>query len=223
MNTQISGISFAYPVRTGVSTKIFDGANATFSPGKFYAITGPSGSGKTTLFRLFSREISPAEGTILISGRNIDDIDKEDLRQKVIAQVFQDYRLVPYLSAGDNALLPLEIIHGKITPENRKKMDESFELLGISHLRDTQTHLLSGGEQQRVAIARALAVKPHLLLADEPTGALDANNTEHIGELLRQVSHEQNITVLCATHDSRLAKYTDAIFRIENYALRLQP
>lgn len=178
---------------------------------------GPSGSGKTTLFRLASGELTPDGGEVLIDDQDLTTIGPAKVRRTVVARVHQDYRLIPYLSALDNVQLPLEI-SGKL----RGQEDRSLQVLKQLGLRDhvsARADTLSGGEQQRVAIARCLVRDPHIILADEPTGALDELATSEISALLATVAHDMNLVVIVATHDPNVAVHADVVWRIHDRSM----
>lgn len=207
---EFSGVRFAY----GSSRTIFESADWSFEPGLMHAVMGPSGSGKTTLFRLASGELHPDEGRVLIEGQDLTLMDSVVLRRTLVARVHQDYRLVPFLDALDNVRLPQEIA-GTLRA-NPTRARELLERLGLGERLHGPVERLSGGEQQRVALARALVGSPRMILADEPTGALDEEATELIATLLGQVAQEWGIVVVVATHDQDVAAHADAVVRIHS-------
>lgn len=209
----VSDLSFAYGDRHAV----FEHAHWQFAPGRMHAVMGPSGSGKTTLFRLISKELLPDSGVVMIDGKDLAGIDGVRLRRSLVARVYQDYRLVPYLDALDNTRLPQEIVNTLAAEPDRA--EDLLTRLGLGdHLHD-RTENLSGGEQQRVAIARALVTSPRAILADEPTGALDEDSTAEISTLLAEVAHEWGLTVIVATHDEAIAGRADHVVRIHHHVL----
>ena len=179
------------------------------SVGEFLSVVGPSGSGKSTLLGLVAGLDAPTSGGIIVDGVDITALSEDELaklRGLKIGFVFQFFHLIPSLTALENVLVPLEIA-GK-----RHARDIAYDLLVDLDLVDRAHHFpsqLSGGEQQRVAIARALANAPPILLADEPTGNLDSNNSEHVTDLLFQINRKRLTTVVLVTHDLKLASKAD--------------
>ncbi|MFD0704183.1 ATP-binding cassette domain-containing protein [Alloscardovia venturai] len=218
MKIVLRNLSFSY-VSASRERKIFENVNFTFGSDRVYSIMGPSGTGKTTLFKLLSNDLEPSEGTILFDDRDSHTLKPQYVRSHIISRIYQDYLLVPYMTAGENILLSREILGTKTSLEEKENAHHLLDLVGIGNLKDTPVRLLSGGEQQRVCIARALASQVPILLADEPTGALDKENTLKIGELLRKVAHERSITVLVATHDPLLAEEVDEQCVIDNFRI----
>jgi putative ABC transport system ATP-binding protein len=178
--------------------------------GQCLAIIGPSGSGKSTLLGLIAGLDSPSSGDILIDGVDITKLDEDALarlRGEKIGFVFQFFHLVPSLTAIENIQVPMEIAGRKDAATRAQLLLDEVGLHDRGHHYPSQ---LSGGEQQRVAIARALANNPPLILADEPTGNLDSTNGRHILELLLQVRHTRNVTLVLVTHDLNVAAVADA-------------
>jgi putative ABC transport system ATP-binding protein len=186
-----------------------DGVSFTIPRGDYCAIVGPSGSGKSTLMNILGGLDTPTDGRITIAGNDIGAMTDDDLavfRNQTIGFVFQSFNLLPRLTALENVELPM--IYGGVLPNERK--ERAAELLHRVGLRERMGHRptqLSGGQQQRVAIARALAGKPALLLADEPTGALDTNTGAEILGLFGQLNQE-GATVVLVTHDHDVARAT---------------
>jgi len=178
--------------------------------GQCLAIIGPSGSGKSTLLGLIAGLDSPSSGEILIDGVDITKLDEDRLarlRGEKIGFVFQFFHLVPSLTAIENIQVPMEIAGRKDAVVRAQALLDEVGLHDRGHHYPSQ---LSGGEQQRVAIARALANNPPLILADEPTGNLDSTNGRHILDLLLQVRHTRNVTLVLVTHDLNVAAVADA-------------
>ncbi|MSQ11902.1 MAG: ABC transporter ATP-binding protein [Dehalococcoidia bacterium] len=191
--------------------------------GEFIALIGRSGSGKTTLLNLLAGLDQPTSGSILFDGRDlagVSEAETVELRRKTVGFVFQSFGLLPLLSAYENVELPLRI-NGVGARERRQRVDQVLKQVGLGKRAHHRPYELSGGEQQRVAIARALAARPQVIFADEPTGELDSLTGEAIAHLLRDVSKEENITVVVATHDLRLSSMTDRVLEMEDGRLRL--
>ncbi|MDO4665099.1 MAG: ATP-binding cassette domain-containing protein [Actinomycetaceae bacterium] len=191
---------------------------ASFDAGMFHAVMGPSGSGKTTLLNLLDGSLTPDHGTIILAGRLIESYSRCELRSRVLTRVYQDYRLVPFLSAVDNVRLAQQAA-GSLRSHPLLAL-EYLERLGVKELAEYPVDNLSGGEAQRVAIARALVNSPQVLFADEPTGALDEKNSHEIGVLLRELSHELNVCLVVVTHDPALAALADRVVEVHDYRLR---
>ena len=190
----------------------------TVDPGEFVSIVGPSGSGKSTLFYVLGGLTSPTSGSLTIRGQDfsrLSDAERTKLRRAHIGFVFQRFNLLPTISAGDNIELAHDIADtGK--PLDRGLLDHLTELLGIKGRLQHLPNELSGGEQQRVAIARALITKPAIVLADEPTGNLDTQNSDAVLEMLRVSSRELGQTVLMITHNPEAAMIADRILHMRD-------
>ncbi|KKG12051.1 ABC transporter ATP-binding protein [Methanosarcina sp. 2.H.A.1B.4] len=183
--------------------------NAEFKKGEFTAIIGPSGSGKSTMMNLVGCLDVPSEGEIFLKSKNIASLEESDLaalRGKTIGFIFQQYNLIPGMTALENVLLPLEIqeIDDDIA---EKRAKELLTLVGLSDKMKNRPSQLSGGQQQRVSIARALASNPDIILADEPTGALDSVTGKEVMTMLYRLWKENGKTVIMVTHDMHLAQY----------------
>lgn len=180
-----------------------------FRKGEFAAIIGPSGSGKSTMMNLVGCLDIPTKGEIFLKGRNIAWLEESELaalRGRTIGFVFQQYNLIPGMTALENVLLPLEIqeIDDRIAERKAKKL---LSLVGLSDKIQHKPSQLSGGQQQRVSIARALACNPEIILADEPTGALDSVTGRELLAMLYRLWKEEGKTIVMVTHDLHLAKY----------------
>jgi ABC-type lipoprotein export system ATPase subunit len=186
--------------------------------GSLVVIKGPSGSGKTTLLNLIAGLDDPTEGEILVDGRAWDVMPVQehlDLRRRRIGFVYQTFGLLPFLSAAENVEVPLRLV-GTVPRKRAARVDEVLELVGLSERAAHRVYELSGGEQQRTALARALANHPSILLADEPTGQLDAATGESIIALIRSVIAETGITVIVASHDSSVAEAADWVYELSD-------
>ena len=198
--------------------RVLKGVDLDLHAGELTLMMGPSGSGKTTLLSILGCILSPSEGALAIAGEKTEGMSKEDLanlRRKHVGFVFQGYNLVPTLSAVENVMLALDLrdIRG---PEAYEAAVVALEQVGLGHRMNAAPSKMSGGEKQRVAIARSLAGSPSVILADEPTAALDSQNGEAVMELLSQVAQDTNRAVLAVTHDHRTLKYADRIVRIDD-------
>lgn len=192
--------------------------NVSFSvdKGEFVAIIGPSGSGKSTLLHILGGVDVPTSGSIIINGEDISKLNETALaifRRRQIGLIYQFYNLIPILTVEENLTLPLRLDGRK--PDERQT-EYLVKTLGLENRLDHLPNQLSGGQQQRVSIGRALINNPALMLADEPTGNLDSENSKEIVSLLRKFNKEQNQTVIIITHDERIALAADRIIEIED-------
>jgi putative ABC transport system ATP-binding protein len=188
---------------------ILDAVNLTIPRGQFVSVVGPSGSGKSTLLGLVAGLDSPTSGEIYLDGRDITKMKEDalaELRGEKLGFIFQSFHLIPSLTAYENILVPMEIAG---LPKARARAQALLEEVGLSQRGHHYPNQLSGGEQQRVAIARAFANEPPILLADEPTGNLDAKNGAHIFDLLIQLNRTRGTTLVLVTHDHDLAGRAD--------------
>ena len=185
-----------------------DGVSLTVAPGEFVALTGPSGSGKTSLLSLIGDLDRPTEGEIEIDGTSITEWETGRLHREVVGFVFQHHHLLPHLPARMNVEIPL-IGNGLSRSERRERAVELLKAVRLEHRLESMAVHLSGGERQRVALARALANDPRLLLADEPTGALDSDDTERILDLLGELRERRGMTVLMVTYDEGISRRAD--------------
>lgn len=186
------------------------GVNMEVARGEFLSVIGPSGSGKSTLFNILGGLAAPTDGQVVIDGEDIQkltDAQRTELRQRKIGFVFQKYNLLPTLTGLDNIKI------ARFLARNNDPLPAEFinllEMLNISNRLDHKPRALSGGEQQRIAIARALVNKPAILLADEPTGNLDTENSTVVLGLLRRLNEETGQTILMITHNPEAAAYAD--------------
>ncbi|WP_130866387.1 ABC transporter ATP-binding protein [Acidipropionibacterium timonense] len=181
-------------------------------PGQFVAVMGPSGSGKSTLLAVAGGLDQPTKGTVTISGQCTAGLTRDDLariRRRQLGFVFQDFNLVPTLTAQENVALPLEL-DGVSTPQARSAARQALERIGLADLADRFIDEMSGGQQQRVAIARAIVGDRRLVLADEPTGALDSATGDEVMALVRQLADE-GVAVVLVTHEARHAAWADRV------------
>jgi putative ABC transport system ATP-binding protein len=193
------------------------GVDLDVQPGEFVSIVGPSGSGKSTLFHIVGGLTPPTSGSIHIAGRDLlgmSDAERTELRKATVGFVFQKYNLLPTLTARDNIEIARDIArrNGPLDPQ----FLEVLRLLGIAGRLDHKPRALSGGEQQRVAIARAIVNQPAILLADEPTGNLDTENSNAVLAILRDLNQRLGQTILMITHNPDAAGYGDRIVRMRD-------
>lgn len=193
-----------------------DGVNFSVEKGEFVAIVGTSGSGKSTLLHMLGGLDRPTGGSVEVDGKEIFSLKDEELtifRRRKIGFVFQNYNLVPVLNVYENIVLPVQL-DGK-TPD-ASYIDSIIETLGLERKLENLPNNLSGGQQQRVAIARALASKPAIILADEPTGALDSSTGRLVMDLFHKLHREQGKTIVLITHNQELAEETQRIVTIRD-------
>ena len=199
-------------------TKVVALDNVSFSvkQGEFVAIIGPSGSGKSTLLHILGGVDVPTKGSVIINGTDISTLDETNLaifRRRQIGLIYQFYNLIPILTVEENLTLPL-LLDGR--KPNQKIIDSLVKTLGLENRLKHLPSQLSGGQQQRVSIGRALTNNPALMLADEPTGNLDSENTKEIISLLKKFNKENNQTLIVITHDERIALAADRVIAIED-------
>ena len=196
--------------------KALDNVSFSVEKGEFVAIIGPSGSGKSTLLHILGGVDVPTSGNVIINDTDISTLDKTALaifRRRQIGLVYQFYNLIPILTVEENLTLPL-LLDGR--KPDKKQIDELIKKLGLENRLDHLPNQLSGGQQQRVSIGRALVNHPALMLADEPTGNLDSENSKEIVALLRHFNKALNQTVIIITHDEKIALSADRIISIED-------
>ena len=220
-----------YAVEVENLTKIYGGgetavtaladASLQVKPGELVAILGPSGSGKTTLLTAIGLINEPSRGRVILDGATVADggwvpgLDLKRVRREKIGFIFQAHNLIPFLTARENVMVALEI-NGTPKREARGRADELLEALNLGHRKGTYPAFLSGGESQRVAIARALANRPKVILADEPTAALDTENGRNVMVLLKKLAVENHSAILVVTHDHRMVEGFDRIFDVRD-------
>ena len=192
-----------------------DGITLDIDKGEFVAIVGKSGSGKSTLMNIIGAWDVPTSGTYLLGGKDVgkmSDNQLADIRNKMIGFVFQQYNLLPRMNILENVELPLLYAH-VATHEREKRALEALEKVGLAEKAKQMPKQLSGGQQQRVSIARALAADPSLILADEPTGALDSKTSRQVLDFFKKI-HEEGNTVIMITHDNSIAIEAKRVIRI---------
>ncbi len=213
---EIIGLTKTYQVGD-VPVRALRGVNLEVGEGEFVAIIGASGSGKSTLFHVLGGLTPASSGTVRIKGRDLagmTNAERTDLRKTVVGFVFQRYNLLPTLSAEDNIRIVRYIAN------RNSEFDPSFQevirLLGIADRMKHKPRALSGGQQQRVAIARGIVNSPAILLADEPTGNLDSENSAAVLKLMKDLNRRLGQTILMITHDSDAASYADRVVRMRD-------
>ena len=191
-----------------------DDVNLTVNKGEIVAVVGASGTGKSTLLHVMGGVDTPNEGNVIVDGKDITRLTDEEMsvfRRRKIGFVFQAYHLIPVLTVEENIKMPILLDHRK---PDRDYIDHIIEMLGLKDRRKHLPNQLSGGQQQRAAIARALANRPALILADEPTGALDSKNGNEVITLLQDSVKKLDQTLVLITHNIDLAREADRIVRI---------
>lgn len=202
---------------TGEDTvKALDGIDLDICKGEFLAVVGTSGSGKSTLLHMLGGLDNPTSGEVIIDGRNISGLSRDELtvyRRRKIGFVFQNYNLLPLMNVYENIVLPIKL--DGIKPDN-DYIEEILKLLKLEDKKYFMPNQLSGGQQQRVALARALAIKPAIILADEPTGNLDSRTSQDVLGLIKISSQNLAQTIVMITHNEEIAQMADRIIRIED-------
>lgn len=197
--------------RGGLTVTALDHVTVEVQTGDFCAFIGPSGCGKSTLLNLVAGLDHPTSGTIILNGRPTGGFTRDEwtlARREWLGLVFQAFHLVPGLTAAENVAFPL-LLRGERGAGVRTRVDEALKLVGMAHRRNHRPGELSGGEQQRVAVARAIVHRPHVILADEPTGNLDSQHGGEIVALLRTLVTHFRMTVLLVTHSAAAAEAAD--------------
>lgn len=214
MILELKGIYKNY-IQGTMDVPVLKDINLAVEEGEYVAIMGPSGSGKSTLMNIIGCLDKPTAGQYYLDGEEIGNYNDKELsfvRNKSIGFVFQTFNLLPRMTALDNVALPLQ--YAKVPKRERKaKCLHALELVGLSDRVDFKPTQLSGGQKQRVAIARAMVNNPKILLADEPTGALDSKSGVQVMELFKDL-HEQGVTIIMITHSEEIANYADRVIKI---------
>lgn len=189
--------------------------------GEFVAIIGESGAGKTTLLSILGTLIPADEGSYMIHQQIVEACNVNSLRNKEIGMLYQDHRLLPQFTVMQNVLMPVLATKSASIAEEEQRAIELLTFMGVAELRDSSVTTLSGGEKTRVAICRALINQPSILLADEPTGQLDANNAHVIAELFTKVNRELHTTIVMVTHSREMAGIAQKTYVLRNGQLSL--
>lgn len=199
-------------------TRALDGITFQVMPGEFLGIMGSSGSGKSTLLNCIATVIKPTGGSIVMEGRNLQSLGGKELAQyrgKTVGYLFQNFELLDNLTGRENVLLPTSL-HDVTEKESSIRLEQLAEYLEITDVLDKFPAQMSGGQRQRVAAARAMILHPKLILADEPTGALDSKNAKNIMEKLSGLNRDEEATILMVTHDSNAASFCKRILFIQD-------
>lgn len=198
------------------TVKAVNGIDYSFDAGKFYAIVGASGCGKTTFLSLLAGLDVPTGGDVIYASGSTKSIDRDDLRRDDVAVIYQNFNLFPLLTVLENVMYPLSL-HKTPKSEARQIAKEKLAAVGLTpEFHKRFPSMLSGGEQQRVAIARSLAAGGSVILADEPTGNLDAENSRNIIDILKRLAHDENYCVIVVTHDSAVASCADEVIKLRD-------
>ena len=204
-------VSYRYP---RAARDALQGVECRFRAGEVAAVVGPSGSGKTTLLSIMAGLDRPSGGEVLVDGKKLSEMDLDAYRRQYVSVIFQAFHLFPLLTVLENVCFPLELL-GAGEKGAREQARRNLELVGIAEEKHRRyPSQLSGGEQQRVAIARALSSGAGILLADEPTGNLDGENSRNIVDILTRLAHEGGYCVVIVTHDPAVAEAADAVYTV---------
>jgi putative ABC transport system ATP-binding protein len=217
---QVENVSRVYR-RDEFEVRALDNVSVRIPTGRFVAIMGPSGSGKTTLLNLIAGIDHPTSGRVAVGGEEITGMKERALaewRARHIGLVFQFYNLIPVLTAFENVELPLLLTHLK-KAQRRDHVEAALRVVGLADRMEHYPRQLSGGQEQRVAIARAIVTDPTIILADEPTGDLDATSAEDILALLRELNRRFSKTIVMVTHDPRAERHVDEVYRLDKGVL----
>lgn len=201
----------------GASTKALRGLSLTVGKGEFLSIMGNSGSGKTTLLNIIGLVEAPTSGKLFIDGTAAEELSERQrakIRNERIGFVFQNYSLIPYYTSYENIIVPL-LINNVKGSDCKSRVSDCLKLVDMERYKNKRVSKLSGGEKQRIAIARAIANKPDIILADEPTGALDSENGKKVMDILFKL-HELGNTIIMVTHNEELARMTDRTIYIKD-------
>ena len=220
---ELANVEKTFPTASGESLSILRGINLSLGAGDAIAITGPSGCGKTTLLNMIGALDTPTAGRVVIDGKDISEFDETQLahfRNRKIGFVFQFHHLLPQCTVIENVLLPVLAQH-KSAEAQRERACNLLDRVGLSKRLDHFPAQLSGGERQRVAVVRALINDPALLLADEPTGALDRASSDELTKLLLELNAEEKVTLIVVTHSLALATKMRSVYSLEDGELNL--
>jgi len=206
---EVRNLRKVYPLEGSAGVVALNDVDLTIDPGEFVAVMGPSGSGKSTFMHIVGFLDRATSGTYRFDGHDVAGFDSDalaDLRSRALGFVFQSYNLLPRTTALENVELPM-IYAGVPTAERRRAALEALDAVGLAAVAQHQPNQLSGGQQQRVAIARSIVNRPSLILADEPTGALDTASSEDVMALFQRLNRERGMTVMLVTHEPDVAAH----------------
>ncbi|MBO9316651.1 MAG: ABC transporter ATP-binding protein [Chloroflexus sp.] len=214
---ELRNIRKTFPTGDGEFVAL-DDISLTIEEGEMVAIMGPSGSGKSTLMTIIGLLDSPTSGEYILDGMDVSRLSRHEqarIRNRKLGFVFQNFNLLPRLTAQKNVELPL--VYGRVSARERaERARAALEAVGLGHKRDSLPNTLSGGQKQRVAIARALVHDPAIILADEPTGALDTRTGAEILALFRQLNRDQGRTIIIVTHDPEIGRHMDRVIGLRD-------
>lgn len=214
---RLEGVRKAYNVGTPVEVEVLHGIDLLLERGEFVALTGPSGSGKSTLLNIIGLLDRPTSGRLFIGGREtseLDDAELTKLRGHKIGFIFQAHYLISAFTALENVMIP-QLVAGEFpAAEMRSRAEDLLGQVDLTRWKDNLSGNMSGGQQQRVAIARSLAMKPALILADEPTGNLDTKSADTVLDMMRRVNRQEGTTFLIVTHNLDIANRCDRIIDV---------
>lgn len=214
---KIDHLTKRFPVGNGSFTALHD-VTLTFDKGEFAGLVGPSGSGKTTLLNIIGSLDSPSDGIVEVLGQSVSTLSHKQaarLRNHHIGFIFQTYNLLPVYTVFENVAFAL-LLQKKSTSERKKAVMEALEWVGLTDKAFSKPAQLSGGESQRVSIARAIVKRPQIVLADEPSANLDARNSHHIVQTMKQINKELKTTFIFSTHDEKVMQYLDRIISLRD-------
>ena len=214
----LKNINKVFPLEVGGEQQVLFDINFTIKAGEFVAIMGPSGSGKSTCMNIIGALDTPSSGVYELYGKDVTGLTSDELatvRNEFIGFVFQQFNLLPKRNVIDNVMLPL-MYRGWVMSDRIERAREMLKLVGLENFESYLPTQLSGGMKQRVAIARALAGNPKLILADEPTGALDSKMGNEILQFFKKLNQEQGITIVMITHEFDIAKYASRLIHIRD-------
>jgi len=201
-----------------MAVRALDGVSTTIDRGSFVAIMGPSGSGKSTFMNILGCLDHPTSGSYMLDGENVGELDRDqlaDIRNRKIGFVFQQFNLLARTTALENVELPLLYSAEGADPGHQRALD-ALRIVGLAERADHRPNQLSGGQQQRVAIARSLINNPRIILADEPTGALDSRTSIEIMAIFQRLNREQDISIIVVTHEPDISKYAERIITFKD-------
>ncbi|MCL2249166.1 MAG: ATP-binding cassette domain-containing protein [Oscillospiraceae bacterium] len=212
---ELSDVTYTYKTKYQ-TVNALDGVSYRFVPGRFYAVVGSSGSGKSTLLSLVAGLDTPSSGSVIFNDKDTRNLNRDKYRLEHVSVIYQSLNLFPLLTAMENVTFNLEY-KGTRGSKARKLASEKLESVGIDKGKHgRRPSMLSGGEQQRVAIARALAANTEIILADEPTGSLDSQNSTNVIALLKELAASENVCLIVVTHDPEVAESADVVIRLSD-------